>query len=77
MLVFLAAWNDYLWPLIVLRLPENFTYPLGLATLISLYKIEYGMILGGAFIATLPIVLIFVAGRNQILDNLTIGAVKQ
>ena len=35
------------------------------------------MILGGAFIATLPIVLIFVAGRNQILDNLTIGAVKQ
>ena len=34
-------------------------------------------ILGGAFIATLPIVLIFVAGRNQILDNLTIGAVKQ
>ena len=76
-LVFLAAWNDYLWPLIVLRSPENFTYPLGLATLDGLYKIEYGMILGGAFIATLPIVLIFVAGRNQILDNLTIGAVKQ
>ncbi len=76
-LVFLAAWNDYLWPLIVLRTPENFTYPIGLATLKGLYKIEYGMMLGGAFIATLPIVLIFVAGRNQILDNLTIGAVKQ
>ena len=76
-LVFLTAWNDYLWPLIVLRTPEKFTYPVGLATLKGLYKIEYGMILGGAFIATLPIVLIFVAGRNQILDNLTIGAVKQ
>ena len=76
-LVFLTAWNDYLWPLIVLRTPEKFTYPLGLATLDGLYKIEYGMILGGAFIATLPIVLIFTAGRRQILDNLTIGAVKQ
>ena len=76
-LVFLAAWNDYLWPLIVLRTPEKFTYPIGLATLVDLYKTEYGMLLGGAFIATLPIVLIFVAGRNQILDNLTIGAVKQ
>ena len=76
-LVFLTAWNDYLWPLIVLRTPEKFTYPLGLATLNGLYKIEYGMILGGAFIATLPIVLIFTAGRRQILDNLTIGAVKQ
>ena len=76
-LVFLTAWNDYLWPLIVLRTPQKFTYPLGLATLNGLYKIEYGMILGGAFIATLPIVLIFTAGRRQILDNLTIGAVKQ
>ena len=75
-LVFLTAWNDYLWPLIVLRSPENFTYPLGLATLNGLYKVEYGMILGGSFIATLPVVLIFVAGRKQLLDNLTIGAIK-
>ncbi|MBV7333235.1 carbohydrate ABC transporter permease [Chloroflexi bacterium TSY] len=75
-LVFLGAWNDYLWPLIVLRSPENFTYPLGLATLNGLYKVEYGMILGGSFIATLPVILIFVAGRKQLLDNLTIGAVK-
>ncbi|MEM7537262.1 MAG: carbohydrate ABC transporter permease [Chloroflexota bacterium] len=75
-LVFLGAWNDYLWPLIVLRSSEKFTYPLGLATLNGLYKIEYGMILAGAFIATLPIVMIFIAGRKQLLDNLAIGAIK-
>jgi arabinosaccharide transport system permease protein len=75
-LVFLGAWNDYLWPLIVLRSPENFTYPLGLATLQGLYKVEYGMILGGSFIATLPVVLIFIAGRKHLLDNMTLGAVK-
>jgi ABC-type glycerol-3-phosphate transport system permease component len=75
-LVFLGAWNDYLWPLIVLRSAEKFTYPVGLATLVGLYKIEYGMILAGAFLATLPIVLIFVAGRNHILSNITLGAVK-
>jgi arabinosaccharide transport system permease protein len=75
-LVFLQAWNDYLWPLIVLRSPQNFTYPLGLATLQGLYRVEYGMILGGAFLATLPVVLIFIAGRKQILNNLTIGAIK-
>jgi arabinosaccharide transport system permease protein len=75
-LVFLGSWNDYLWPLIVLRSPENFTYPLGLATLQGLYKVEYGMILGGSFIATLPVVLIFIAGRKHLLDNMTVGAVK-
>ncbi len=75
-LVFLGAWNDYLWPLIVLRTPQNFTYPLGLASLQGLYKVEYGMILGGSFIATLPVVLIFVAGRKHLLDNLAMGAIK-
>lgn len=75
-LVFLNSWNDYLWPLIVLRSAERFTYPVGLATLVGLYKVEYGMILAGAFLATLPIVIIFIAGRNQLLSNITLGAVK-
>lgn len=75
-LTFLGAWNDYLWPLIVLRSAARFTYPLGLATLSGLYKVEYGMILAGAVIVTLPVIAIFVAGRNQLVNSLTIGAVK-
>ncbi len=75
-LTFLASWNDYLWPLIVLRSTEKFTFPIGLATLVGLYKIEYGMILAGAFIATLPVVVIFIAGRKSLLTNVTLGAVK-
>ena len=75
-LTFLASWNDYLWPLIVLRSTEKFTFPIGLATLVGLYKIEYGMILAGAFIATVPVVAIFIAGRKSLLTNVTLGAVK-
>ena len=75
-LTFLASWNDYLWPLIVLRTTEKFTFPIGLATLVGLYKIEYGMILAGAFIATVPVVVIFIAGRKSLLTNVTLGAVK-
>ncbi len=75
-LTFLGAWNDYLWPLIVLRTAEKFTYPVGLATLVGLYKVEYGMILAGAFLATLPILVIFLIGRNQFVAGLTAGALK-
>jgi arabinosaccharide transport system permease protein len=75
-LVFLGSWNDYLWPLIVLRSNDMFTYPVGLATLVGLYKVEYGMILAGSFLATIPILLIFIAGRNQLLNNIALGAVK-
>ncbi|MCL4858797.1 MAG: carbohydrate ABC transporter permease [Caldilineaceae bacterium] len=75
-LVFLGSWNDYLWPLIVLRSADKFTYPVGLATLVGLYRVEYGMILSGAFLATLPVVAIFVAGRKYLLENIAIGAIK-
>lgn len=76
LLVFLTSWNDYLWPLIVLRSAEKFTYPVGLATLVGLFTVEYGMILAGAFLATLPVLLIFLAGRSHILDNITTGSIK-
>jgi ABC-type glycerol-3-phosphate transport system permease component len=73
---FLGAWNNYLWPLIVLRTASKYTYPVGLATLFGLYKIEYGMILAGSFLATLPILIIFFIGRNQFVTGLTAGAIK-
>ncbi len=73
---FLGAWNNYLWPLIVLRTQEKFTWPVGLATLVGLYKIERGMLLAGAFMATLPVIVIFIVGRNQFVQGLTAGAVK-
>lgn len=75
-LTFLASWNDFLWPSIVLRSPERQTYPVGLANLIGFYNTEYGMILAGSFLVTLPIIVVFVAGRKHILDNLMIGSVK-
>ena len=75
-LTFLGAWNNYLWPLIVLRTAAKYTYPLGLASLYGLYKIEYGMILAGSLLATLPILVIFYFGRNQFVAGLTAGAIK-
>jgi len=75
-LFFLGSWNNYLWPVIVLRTMEKFTVPLGLATLIGLYKQEWGMVLAGAFLATLPIFVLFILGRKQFVTGLTSGAVK-
>lgn len=75
-LTFLGSWNEYLWPLIVLRTPSRFTFPVGLATLFGLYKVEYGMILGGSFLATIPVLILFVIGRNQFVEGLTQGALK-
>lgn len=75
-LTFLMSWNDFLWPSIVLRSPERQTYPVGLPNLVGFYTTEYGMILAGSFLVTVPIIILFVAGRRHILDNLTMGSVR-
>ncbi|WP_020578480.1 carbohydrate ABC transporter permease [Actinopolymorpha alba] len=75
-LTFLGSWNDFLWPSIVLRSAERQTYPVGLANLVGFYNTEYGTILAGSFLVTVPIIIVFVAGRKHILDNLMIGSVK-
>lgn len=75
-LSFLGAWNDFLWPLIVLRSMEKYTFPIGLASLYGLYKVEYGMILAGAAIGTLPIMIMFILGRNSFIEGISAGALK-
>lgn len=75
-LSFLNAWNDYLWPLIALRSPDMFTLPIGLATLSGLYRVEWGLIMAGAILTTLPVLAVFVWMRNYLISGLTAGAVK-
>jgi ABC-type glycerol-3-phosphate transport system permease component len=76
LLSFLNAWNAYLWPLIALRSPEMFTLPIGLATLSGLYKVEWGMIMAGAVLTTLPLLVLFVWLRQHLLSGLAAGALK-
>jgi ABC-type glycerol-3-phosphate transport system permease component len=75
-ITFLRSWNELLWPAVVLRSEDKFTLPLGISALDGYTQIEYGMILAGAFLSVLPIIVLFVLGGKNLLDNLTVGAVK-
>jgi len=74
-IVFLANWNNYLWPLIVLSTPENKTVTLIVSALTSSYTPDYGMILFGTVLATLPTLVIFFVLQRQFVEGLT-GSVK-
>jgi ABC-type glycerol-3-phosphate transport system permease component len=76
---FLGAWNSFLWPLIVLRDMVRYTLPVGLATLRALgggTKTEYGMILAGATLVSIPVVILFLLMQRQFVAGLTLGSVK-
>lgn len=74
-IVFMANWNNYLWPLIVLNTPENKTVTLVVSALTSAYTPDYGMILVGTVLATLPTLIIFFLLQRQFVQGL-LGSVK-
>ncbi len=76
LLTVLTSWNDYLWPVIVLRSQDMLTVPLGLAALINVYRVEYGMVLAGSTLAMIPVVALFVVFNRHFVEGLTSGAVK-
>jgi ABC-type glycerol-3-phosphate transport system permease component len=75
-LAFNAAWNDFLWPLIVLQDKSLYTATLGLALLHGPYETPFGSILAGSFIATIPMIIIFLVMQRQFIAGLTAGALK-
>lgn len=75
-LFFTASWNDYIWPLIVLTSDDKFTVSLGLPSLIGPYSQEYGAVMAGSFLGTLPIVLIFLVFQRRFIEGIMAGALK-
>lgn len=73
---FLGSWNDFLWPLLVLQTPENFTVQVAINQLKGSYTLDYALNMGGAFMATAPLLLLFVFVGKRLVGGVMDGAVK-
>ena len=73
---FIAAWNDYVWPLIVLVNPERQTLQTALQNLNSLYLTDYGIVMAGALISVVPLIGVFIIGSRHFIANIAAGAIK-
>ncbi|MGW5647660.1 carbohydrate ABC transporter permease [Saccharopolyspora sp. NPDC003752] len=74
---FMTQWNAFIWPLLVLQTPDKRTIPVALNTMIGLTRVDYAGLMLGSFLATLPLVVVFVAFQRQFVSGLLGGAVKQ
>lgn len=73
---FVRHWNDFLWPLIVLQKSQNYTLPVGVASLQDEFSTDYGIIFAGAALAALPMIVFFLAFQRYFLEGVRMGAVK-
>lgn len=72
---FVATWTNFFWPFIVLD-PSNPTLPVALQLLQAAHFVDYSVVLAGAVLATVPLLLLFIAAGRQLVSGIMQGAVK-
>ncbi|RJQ25184.1 carbohydrate ABC transporter permease [Candidatus Parcubacteria bacterium] len=73
---FMSSWNDYFWQLIMINQDLMKTLPLGVAGLQTQHTKDYGLIMAGSTIASLPMIVIFLSFQKYFQSGITMGAVK-
>ena len=73
---FMEAWNDYLWPLVMLSDKNKMTLTLALNTLNGQYDTEYNVLMAGSLISMIPIIIIYIIAQTQMKQGITVGGVK-
>lgn len=72
---FMASWNNYMWPLIALQSNSKFTLPLTVSNLAAGFTPDYGMVMVGIIISTVPTILVFFLLQNAFVEGM-VGSVK-
>lgn len=73
---FVRSWNDFLWPVIALNKPQNYTLTVGVANLQGEFMTDWGIIFSGAALAALPMVVFFLLFQKYFLEGVRMGALK-
>lgn len=73
---FMEAWNDYLWPLVMLSDKKKMTLTLALNSLNGQYGTEYNVLMAGSLISMIPIIIVYSVAQTQMKQGITLGGVK-
>jgi len=74
--VFLSAWNDFMWPLIVLSDETKYTLPVALASLSGEHVQDTELMMAGSVLTVLPVVILFISLQRAYIRGVMMGSVK-
>lgn len=75
---FMASWNSFLWPLLIVSDPKIMTLPLALSTLQGLYpgQTEWNLIMAGTVISVVPMIAVFLLAQRWVIEGVTASGLK-
>ncbi len=72
----LAAWNDFLDPLVYLNQSDKFTLALGLSEFTGLYSSQWHLLMAAATLIVLPVIVIFFFAQRYFVEGITLTGIK-
>lgn len=76
-MTFQSGWNNFMWPLIVLNDSSKYTIQIGLSLFRTNYQTNYGAMMAGTVIATLPVLLMFIFAQRYFIEGIAFSGSKQ
>ncbi|WP_350348939.1 carbohydrate ABC transporter permease [Agromyces sp. G08B096] len=73
---FVPVWNDFFYPLILIRDQSSYTLPVGITRFFGEYQTDWATLFAGLTLATIPLVVLFLLATKQIVSGLTAGMSK-
>ncbi|WP_068779261.1 carbohydrate ABC transporter permease [Paenibacillus sp. GM2] len=73
---FMAAWNNYLWPLIAINDMDRMTVPMALVFFNGAHQVNYNVVMSAAVLITLPVIIVFLIFQKQFIKGLTMTGMK-
>jgi multiple sugar transport system permease protein len=73
---FLSAWNDFMWPLIVLSDSSQYTLPVALANLVGEHVQDTELMMAGSVLTVLPVLGVFLIMQRSYIKGVLMGSVK-
>jgi multiple sugar transport system permease protein len=73
---FLSAWNDFMWPLIVLSDDAKYTLPVALANLVGEHVQDTELMMAGSVLTVLPVLIVFLVMQRSYIQGVLMGSVK-
>lgn len=74
-ITFMGAWNNYLWPKLIMTNGQTLTMPMLTANMKNVYVVDYGMMMAGVLLSTLPTIIIFFLLQKSFAEGIS-GSVK-